>query len=115
MKRLRWRTIVAPNFRLALLGSIGCPPEGGRYMSRSAFPLAFAGQNDIFSRSSDHRKIIGQESACLALHSTRVAQSQRPRERLKIWGGWDEEDRSGTGILCVCAARVVRTGTGYSV
>jgi hypothetical protein len=34
-------------------------------MNQNAFPLAFGGQNDIFSGSSHHRKINEQESGGL--------------------------------------------------
>jgi hypothetical protein len=39
--------------------------KGGRYTGRIAFPLAFCGQNDIFSGSSHYSKINGKESGGL--------------------------------------------------
>src|SRR4029077_5080996 len=88
--------------------------KGGRYTGRIAFPLAFCGQNDIFSGSSHYSTINGKESGGSTLRLRRSSDAQIPL--LKNWGGLDEKVCARSGIFSMCAVRAFRAGsTGHSV
>jgi len=74
------------NLQVGNLPSRTCPPEGGRYTNLNAFPLAFAGQNDIFSGRSEYRKFTGQKNGLNALLSAFRVKTESTTKELGRFG-----------------------------